>query len=248
MKHTLADNELIELFMLGKLSEKEIRAFQERRAKDREFRRKCNLIRTFPEMMSEEGRREFEKKQAEKVALESEKRSGGLPKKYRIIAWAAVSVLIIAGVVLFFIFKRDSQQVENTADKEIPASKGNVAQPLALPVKDTQAVISIKQEQPAEQAPREIGSGNLSGAIGLLKPAEGKEFSRKEAIRFTWTMKTDSFTRFYIVSRNSEKVVLWRGIKPGVREYEVPGNYLYPGKFYWYVGTREQMQTFSISE
>ena len=67
-------------------------------------------------------------------------------------------------------------------------------------------------------------------------------------ILFNWTQKTDSFTRFYIISELHDQVMFWRGIKPGIREYKVPGNYLFPGKYYWYIGTKEEKHTFIINE
>lgn len=80
----------------------------------------------------------------------------------------------------------------------------------------------------------------------LLTPGDGGKFSQNETLRFSWSMKTDTFTRFYLVSEPAEKVVLWKGIRPGVRGFEYPGKLLYPGKYYWYVGTKEQTRSIII--
>ena len=248
MKITYTDNELIELFLLGKMSDKEIRKFKERVENDREFRRKYRLLKTFPEMMSEEGRRELEQKQAETIAKESEKRSGNSPKKYRMVALVSVSVVALAGVALFFILRKPDPQQGNSAPKENSSPKYKTTETKAAPVKDTQAIVLNKRENPAETVIQKPDSGTSSEAIRLLTPDEGKKFSREEMLRFSWIMKTDSFTRFFIVAEGKEKVVLWRGIRPGIREYTVPGGYLYPGKFYWYIGTREKKKTFIVTE
>jgi len=248
MKNALEDNELIEKFLLGNLTEKEVRAFQERVENEREFRRKYRLIKTFPEMMSEEGRKELEKKQAEKIAQESGKRSRNFPKRHRIIALVAVSMVPLAFVALFFILHLPDHQQKSPAVKENSSPKFNISQIKAGQSKDIQAIVLKKKEQHEEILIYKADSGSSSGAISLLTPAEGKKFSMEEMLRFSWTMRTDSFTRFYIVSEGKEKIVLWRGIRLGVREYTIPGGYLYPGKFYWFVGTKEHKRTFIISE
>ena len=67
MSTDLADNALIEKYLLRKLSDKEVEAFELRLEDDREFSRKFRLIKTFPEMMSEEGRKEMEGKMNEAI-------------------------------------------------------------------------------------------------------------------------------------------------------------------------------------
>lgn len=248
MKSTLTDNELIEQFLLGRLTDKEVQRFKTRLEKDREFRRKYNLIRTFPEMMSEEGREELQKQQAEKLERETEKHSTGYSHRNRIIVLAAVAFVIITGMVLFLLLKGVRQKQENAVVTENPPEETIAASPVAAPVKDTQAAVINKPEQPVAKVIREDEPISPSGPVVLLTPDDGKVFRRNEPVHFSWKMETDSFTRFFIFSESREKPVLWRGIRPGVREYEVPGNYLYPGKFYWFVGNRAQKKTFIIAE
>jgi len=242
-----SDNDLIERRILGKLTEAEIRSFDARVADDREFRRKYRLITTFPEMMSNEAKLELEERKlaAARAAAPPvvEKKPLRLPKA-RILVWGGVSLIAVTGIVLFFIFRNTDKGDENTSVGENVVHDTNLVKPAVVPVKDT---TTVKQET-VQQHPREVKPVSGQKAIALIDPAEGLNISRKETIVFKWEMKTDSFTRFYIFSQKSNQVVFWRGVRLGVREYKVPGNYFYPGKYTWYVGTKEDKRTFVISE
>ena len=50
-----ADIDLIERYLNGKLTSSEVYNFENRLGEDREFARKCRLLKTFPEMMREAG-------------------------------------------------------------------------------------------------------------------------------------------------------------------------------------------------
>ncbi|MCX6249855.1 MAG: hypothetical protein NTX61_03790 [Bacteroidetes bacterium] len=247
MSNSPIDNDLIERYLLGKLTDAEIRDFLIRVDDDREFARKFRLIKMFPEMMSETGRMEFEKKQAEALAVEAEKKSRRFPKR-RHLVWAFVSFIALIGIALFFIISGTDHQKGNVVGKENIALTTKMVKPVAVPVKDSLKEKTQQPQQPEKKEIMEITGGAVQKAIDLLTPAEGVTFSKKEMILFNWIQKTDSFTRFYIFSELNDHVVLWRGIRPGTREYKVPGNTLYPGKFYWYVGTKEKRRTFIISE
>jgi len=84
-------------------------------------------------------------------------------------------------------------------------------------------------------------------AIALESPANNAGIKRGEEIVFRWKQSTDSFTNFYIISESNNKLAWWRGIKPGIRELTVPAGNFKPGRFYWYVGTRENRRTFIVA-
>ena len=247
MKNTLKDNELIEQFLLGRLSDKETRRFKERIENDREFKRKYRLIKTFPEMMSEEGRKEFEEINAEALEQKSELKSRHIQKKHFLV-WTAISFVALLLATLFLIFRRQSPEIDHAPGEVKSSPKISITHSEPARIETNKTIVERKTELSEEKEIRRIDSVTGSRGIELLSPPEGKEISRKEMLQFRWAMKTDSFTRFYIVSEGKEKVVLWRGIRPGVREYTIPGGYLYTGKFYWYIGTKEQKRTFIISE
>jgi hypothetical protein len=239
------DNDLIEKYLLGKLNDAEIRSFKSRLENDREFARKFRLISTFPELMSQPARLEYEKKLAETSAPVLRKRSYRF-LKFRYLVWAVVITFIVTGILLLIMFIGTGNQKQNVVREKTVVPGPKVINAVKAPVKDTQAVIAPLPTERKEI--REETDGNSKKAIQLLTPAEGMTFSRKEMIQFNWNQKTDSFTHFYIYSELNDHVVLWRGIRPGTREYKVPGNTLYPGKFYWYVGTTDNKRSFIVNE
>jgi hypothetical protein len=248
MKKVVTDNQLIELFLLGKLTDSEIRSFKDRLENDREFRRKHRLIKTFPEMMSEEGKKEFERQQSVTLVQKPKKKSGNITKK-KLFIWTAISIPVIIGASLFFIFYGTHHKNEFVSFKGNSTPEINTSKSTTFPVKDVKAdtkrkpeatEVTIVQKKPDSEA--------FSSAIELILPADGEKFTKAEMLKFRWNMRTDTFTRFYIISEKFNKVVLWKGIRPGIREHTIPGNYLYPGKFFWYVGTKDQKRTFIIGE
>jgi len=245
MSNDPAANDLIERYLLEKLTAKEIRDFEDRLGHDREFARKLRMIRTFPEMMSEPARLEYEAKLAEAAVPIEKKKSFHFPKKTYLI-WAVISFLVIIGISLLFIFLGTGQQKKNTVHEENVMHEEPIVK-TSVPAKDTLAIKTPVQPLVKKEIPdATVGKGKKS--FELLKPADGTKFSREDIIQFDWAQKTDSFTRFYIFSESHNQVVYWRGVRPGIREYKVPGNYFYPGKYYWYVGTKEEKRTFVISE
>jgi hypothetical protein len=91
-------------------------------------------------------------------------------------------------------------------------------------------------------------SSGIHKPIELLSPQDNMVVTRGENVVFRWTMATDSFTNFYIISEANNKLAWWRGIRPGIRELTVPAINFKTGKFYWYVGGREYRRTLIIME
>jgi hypothetical protein len=241
-----SDNELIEQYLLGKMTEEEVHDFLVRVENDREFARKLRLLKTFPEMMSEPARREYEKQQAEAATPLVIKRSHHFPRS-RFIVWASVVAVVIAGIALFLIYHKTGSGTNDVAGEDKAVQQLVVAKSPLVPVKDTQT--RTFHQQPEEmKVTLDVNRGTGQKAIELLTPADGMTFSREDSIHFSWAQKTDTFTRFYIFSETNDQVVFWRGIRPGVREYNVPGSSIYTGKYYWFVGTREQKRSFIITE
>jgi len=247
------DNDLIERYLLGKLTDAEIRSFKVRLDDDREFARKFRLFSMFPEMMSEPARIEYEKKLAEVATPVVRKKQKRLFKPKYFIG-AAVLIIIATGILLLLKFTGTGNRTQEVVKEVKSVQEPIVFKTPVAPAKDTQTIKvqkdtqTVKMTQPEKKEIPEVKKGAVQKAIELFNPAEGMTFSRKDMIRFKWTQKTDSFTRFYIYSVLNDHVILWRGIPPGIREYKVPGNTLNPGKFYWYVGTKEKKRSFIVSE
>jgi hypothetical protein len=240
------DNDLIERYLLGKLSREEIRGFETRLDDDREFARKLRLLKTFPEMMSEPARIEYERMLAE-AAMPVVKKKRFIFRKPIYLLLVVVASLLFIVIALLFIFTGKSHQKENVIREENVVQKEDVVKSVVAPRKDI-LTVTTPVPQPEKKEAREVISGSGQKTIELLNPANGIKLSRKEMILFNWAQRTDSFTRFYIFSELNDHVMFWRGIRPGIREYKVPGNYLFPGKYYWYVGTKKEIHKFIITE
>ncbi len=246
MSNELNDTDLIEQYLLGKLSDAEIRNVEARLRNDREFARKYRLITTFPEMMSSQGRLEYEKKLAEATVPVKKKKPFRFQRP-RHFKWAVLGSILVIAVALFFFFMRSNNKYENVVRKENVVHEAPIVKAPVFPLNDTTAGLQQHQEQEKKES-QEVTGGAMQKAIELTTPSVDAKFSSNETIIFNWKQKTDSFTRFYIFSELHDQVVYWRGIKPGIREHKLPASYLYPGTYYWYVGTKADKRTFTISE
>ena len=245
MNNIPCDNDLIEKYVLGKLTPTEIRDFEIRLEEDREFARKFRLIKMFPEMMSAQGKLEYDKIIAD-AAVPIEKKNTPPFISRKLIIWLSVSAVLLIVVVLLFIFLGKNQKNGNVVGEKKAQDNSTIAKPKVTPVKDTTKVVPI--QQPEAKATPASPAGTSKKPIELITPANGMSFSRTETILFTWTQKIDTFTRFYIVSQSTNQVAYWRGVRLGVRELKVPCNYFYPGKYYWYVANKDEQRTFTINE
>lgn len=246
MSYDPQDNYLIEKYILGKLNETETRAFELRIANDREFARKHRLIKAFPEMMSEPAKKEYDQQRAKEAVSEKEIKKIHFPKtKYLLLTTSA----IIFVVVIFFIFHSKPHE-KTELQSSAPSFQDTIKKPVKQEVpavKIIPAVLNPLETKPVETKPAEIKSPEKkTGPVELVNPTEGVSFSRSEEIHFKWIQPTDSFTRLYIFSEGKNNLVLWRGIPSGVRDYRIAGKILYPGTFYWFVGSKNVKQRFII--
>jgi hypothetical protein len=236
MSHDPKANDLIERYLLGKLSDTEIKGFNQRLGMDREFARKFRLIRDFPEMMSVQGQKEFQQKLAERTEHEGEIKKFRLPKPSRLI-WTTIAVvsIVIAILFLFFILRK--------SHSDVPVlNNGNQ-------VKNKTNKVPVKQEtEKAKEIPSIIKPVETKqNDIELVNPAEGVILGRNAEVLFSWKQETDTFTRLYVFSDFNDKLILWRGINPGIREYRISGKNFFPGRYYWYIGTNKIRRTFTIT-
>jgi hypothetical protein len=229
MEPDLADIDLIEKYIHGKLTAAEVYHFENRLGDDREFARKYRLRKTFPEMMQETGG-EAEKEETASSALKTEREHPNR-KKPVYLALGAIAV-IISGFLFFFIFTKTNHQGEKSTEmRSVPVNNPNSGSPEKQAEKD--------YEHKGIESP-------IKKPVELATPAEGMTFSRKEDILFTWKLETDTFTNLYVFSEIRDKLVLWKGIRPGIREHKMPAHNILPGRYYWYVGNKEMRRFFII--
>ena len=229
METDQSDIDLIERYIHGKLTPDEVDVFEHRLVVDREFARKYRLRKTFPEMMREANDVEPEKTAIENPALPVERRFS-FHNKNKYLVPGAIGVIIIGTLLYFMVMHRG----------------GDPAMMNQIPSDEAKA---IQQEKRSESTAESIRVESARRKpVELNSPDDGVTFSRKDEILFTWELETDTFTNLYVFSEISHKLFWWRGIKPGIRENKVPARNFLPGKFYWYVGSKEFKRTFIIEE
>lgn len=229
METDQSDIDLIERYIHGKLTPAEVDVFEHRLGEDREFARKYRLRKTFPEMMREAIETEPEKTGIEIPAFPVE-RHFSFHKKNRYLFPGAIGIIIIGTLFYFMVMRRGG---DPEMMKQIPSDEAKV----------------IQQEERSESTAESIRvDSTRRKPVELNSPDDGVTFSRKDEILFTWELETDTFTNLYVFSESGHKLFWWRGIKPGIRENRVPARNFVPGKFYWYVGSKEVKRTFIIEE
>jgi len=233
MEPDLADIDLIERYIHGKLTAAEVYSFENRLGDDREFARKYRLRKTFPEMMNESGGTEPEIRGTEAPALKTERKYSNF-KKPVYLAWGGVMAVILVGMLFFFIFTQTNSPNEKSIDQR--------SVPVNEPTSGSQA------RQVDKDSGHKDTESTIKKPVELAAPAEGMTFSRKDDILFAWKLETDTFTNLYIFSEIHDKLVLWKGIKPGIQENKVTAQNFLPGRYYWYVGNKEVRRFFIIHE
>lgn len=242
MSVNLHDNALIEHYLLGKLSDAEIRAFKIRLDNDREFARKFRLMQMFPEMMSPEAKQEYDEKnvkQEEPVKPKVHHTPPSVPTKW---IWLSVTLftLMVIGAIIWVLPKSTPKPESTTPPTVLKDSSKPVLSTITLPEKKADSVGKPQVEKKVIEPQKE--------AIELVRPTPGSLLKRSDEVVFQWIQVVDTFTRLYVYNTATDKLVLWRGIRPGIRELRVPANTFYPGTFYWYVGRNDSRRTFQIDE
>ncbi|MEI8226013.1 MAG: hypothetical protein WCG82_08800, partial [Bacteroidota bacterium] len=222
----------IERYINGKLTNDDVYNFENRLYEDREFARKYRIRKAFPEMMKEARNDSSEKIVTETPDPDIEGRYSDL-KKPNYLVWGALGAIII-GVVIFLIVPKTNQPYEESTT----LSNGSVNDSLTKPTLKQSDIITERQAIDI----------TMRKPVELNSPDDGVTFSRKDEIVFNWELETDTFNYLYIFSEINNKLVWWRGIKPGIRENKVAAINFLPGRFYWYVGNKDVKRTFIIEE
>ena len=230
-----ADTNLIEKYIKGKLTPAEVHDFENRLDEDREFARKYRLRKTFPEMMNNAGDVGPEKivpAENPDPDPEPERVSFNLFKPLTLV-WGAILVIIIGGVIFYTVVKTNKPREESTMLRHVLLNDSNTKP-------------QVKQSDRITES--QGVDSSMRKPIELYSPDDGMTFSRKDEILFRWELETDTFNYLYVFSEIHDKLVWWRGIKPGIRENTVPAINFLPGRYYWYVGNKDVKRTFIIGE
>lgn len=238
MDQDAADLALIERKLQGLLSTNEEIDFEDRLEADHEFARKYRLRQSFPSLFHAEGPdvigQHIDAPQPQ-VISRAPSRTG---KK----VGAAMVLIVLAGILIYagwYLTRPDGDQPGKLPPA--PAEKTSIA-----PASDS---IAGKPEKVQVTSSGTVSlPDSFTAPILLEAPGENITFSRSDEIHFRWQMETDSFTNFYILKAPDSKMVWWRGIRPGIREYILPPVKLSTGEYYWYVGQKKYGRKLQIRD
>ncbi|MEI6456103.1 MAG: hypothetical protein WCO93_07425 [bacterium] len=241
MNNQKSDIELIERHFSGKLSHEELVDFETRLEEDHEFARKFRLRKSFPSLFNAEGddmitQAVEELRETTRRRRNYRTKAGYLILFLLLVAALVISLLLLTGIISF----------TGKHNKPEPVIREQVKPAVKKPVTRKPIPVTIP-EKPQQPAPGDPVSA-LQKSIILESPDNNMIFSRNSEIVFRWKMETDTFTRLCVISDIGDRVIWWRGIIPGIQEYMVPASTFKPGRFFWYVGSREVKRTIVIKE
>jgi hypothetical protein len=234
------DLEMIEQYLHGTLDPAVLAEFEYRLENDHELARKLRLRKVFPSLFNAEGedliKQELTENPGEKIITTHSALSAG-----KILFWITI-LLVLAGLsgYLFYFMKNQPEK------KEAPLVNTPVVSKDTGINRPTGSQPELPEQEAAEPA-TQLKDNIYEDPVVLEIPDDSAIFSRREEILFRWRLETDTFTNFFIISLADGKMVWWKGIRPGIREYKVSTSNFRPGRYYWYVGTRDTRRIIEIS-
>lgn len=255
------DINLIEKFLKGELTHDEAVDFETRVDEDHEFARKLRLRKTFPSLFNAQGLDaivmdvDAKPEEAEPVIKVRK------PVSRRLLFLIAALVLLVAGgFIAFYFILPLSRSLKHPATAVKPASLTSAnkktlqlkpAPPSSAVNKQAAIPLPAAQTTTPNETPKAEARLQPTGRpkpVELILPIDNEVVSRGQDVVFRWKMQTDTFTNFYLISSANDKLAWWRGVKPGIRELTIPAINFKPGKFYWYVGSKECKRTLIVAD
>lgn len=250
------DLDLIKRYLQGALAPDEIDGVQIRLKHDREFARKVRYMQTFPTAQEDNS-----VKSSPEPSLQDFSWEFDLKKRVH-LSWPSIMVItllvIVFGITLFFLtsptpfeetihslfsINESTEPVNNHPPELLPTDSAGVA---PMQQKKDTAVLKPVEVKPVEVKPTIVQ--NSSSSYTLKTPEDGAIIPRGSEIHFTWQQLPDSITHIYILSAPSQKVIWWRAVRTGVREFRVPASHFHPGTYQWYVGLKKSMRSFTVAQ
>jgi len=229
MKDHENDIELIERFLDKTLSEDEVDAFHQRLEEDPEFAQLVALRKALPDHWRKTA--EYEKTREEVGnALKLTEHKGIYQLNMTVLSIAA-SIVILVGIAIALIF--------GVGDRLF--SEDN--QPI---VQQNDTVLTPEIDIPEQKAKMAVYSSNSIQGIQLIYPKEGDSIKKTEMITFKWEYQGDSATTFYLILKESGRIVFKASVKPRQQSFTLPTEIVRPGVFSWYLATDTLTRGFKI--
>ena len=201
---------LIEEFIDGNLSGKELKAFQDRLEHDADFAGLYKVRKKMAESMKEAGEYQRLKSQIGEV-IRKERKTFYQEYKYYILPIAA-SVVIIIGLYIVFQFQAD------------PGEKG----PQLAETTDTISVMKMDE-------PEKLAKIKTLNYVDILAPVDKQQFGLDEPIHFIWNADSDQFGTLYVINVNDNIIVLEKNINFSDGSFEINKNQFPQGEYKWYL-------------
>jgi hypothetical protein len=214
------DIELIERFLDNDLSEAERSAFLNRIDSDPSFAKLIKLRNVLPSLLKDaENYQKIREEVKSTLDLQGGKRL--FFHNPAQMALAAVILLMIATVVIFFVANEHGIVLFNKTDNLVNHND-------SLKIKKTEA--------PAYKATKDF----------YRLPFDGIVFNESDQIIFKWKSRYDTVLQFVIVHKNPPVVVYQKEIKPGQDSILLSPGIIKPGSYQWYVGDKNSKRLFVI--
>jgi len=214
------DIELIERFLDNKLSKEESSDFFKRVNKDREFAKLVKLREVMPDLLKDaDNYRKIREEVKSTLDFQGGKRL--FLHNTAQMALAAVILLLIATVVIFFVAKEHGI---------LPFNKNDNL------VKKNDKLMIKKKGGPDFKANKDIYYSPLNGSV----------FISSDKIIFRWKPVHDSTFQFMIFLKEQTIPVYHKEIHPGQDSILLPPGTIKPGEYQWYIGDKKIKHSFII--
>ena len=214
------DIELIERFLDNELSEAELSSFMKRIDHDPEFARLIKLRTVLPSLLKD-ANNYLNLREEVKATLELQSGKQIFFHNPAQMALAAVILLLIATIVIFFVAKEHGI---------LPFIKNDNL------VKKNDTLIIQKKGGADFKASKDI----------LYSPLNGTVFSTTDMIIFKWKPSHDSSFQFEIFPKGQTIPVFKKEIKPGQDSIVLIPGTIKPGAYQWYIGDKNSKRAFTI--
>ena len=161
---------------------------------------------------------------------------------FRSLIGGIILLLVCVAVIILVVKNRSNKDYVTPALPVEAVRKPGPAHLRLVPVPTPQSPVLVEKAAPVKSPPVR------KDTVLPVKAAMTGPFSPTDEIVLKWVKAADTFTRLYVYRAGTDKLMLWRGIKPGIREYKIPSASLGSGSFYWYLDCNPKRQAFSISQ
>lgn len=221
------DIELVERFLEGKLDDKELAEFQEKKKQDPEFARFVKVHKMIGDAWISAAHYQKSKRWVNETISDHLKRS---PVRIRRNMYFSLAALVLALLSIFIIMKFSSR---NTDDIPVIASDTTTTQ------------VELEMNVPPEH---KASLDTLYAEPILISPVSDTVFSQNDSLPFTWQPSGTLFRILYIKLIENDSIVLTHELESGQGKLVLPPGKFGSGSYIWYLDIPVVKSHFKIVE